>query len=1282
MYRNHLEKIRSIRTTINALIVAAFLAGLSAVITLPASVMAAGPPPIFVGTTDNSRVASTSINVNVPAGAAVGDVMIAAVAVDLPVTQTVPSGWTLIGTGFGGNASGPQLTTYYRVVNGTEPGGYSFSWDIPADSHASILLYRGADTRIPIDIAGPIHGDAAGNFYIALPEVTTVENTTVLRVVALDTSSNFNPPTGATERVDIIGNGVSLGVADATQALPNYTNSAVFTSGDTDGDQWATNTIALQPPQVETIQIAKLTDGRDGTFTYTSADGDLSGLSITTNGPIGSSAVFTKTVGSYTITENSLPGWTVNDIRIEGDEDGGSAINVGARQAVIDLDPGEDIVVTFVGYPTTPLTGVITVTKQVDWNGNATDLAMLFDINMSDASGAVTTTQISDGGLSTVTVPVGTYTITETNPGVGWNTTYTVNGVTSNTSAVVEAQNNGTLAPYTIDFFHANTDLQINRAGDERSAAVIGNVLNRATMAATGITFTVAITVTGGPNGASNVPFPTQANPTSEGDWVHQNLAILEPGVDNGVFAHANSGLVLEFEGIVSNTPVTDQHQAYRDDTSEMEVVLTLSDGYQFDNTVFAFHDIDAQLWATDNGSSLCQDPGNIEPELYDCRFSYIDRVTILSDPLSFDYARLGSSQQTINNGEILAYFPDANNNNRVDSLDEWDVSSADASSLVSLSRADAFDEFRFVYDDPGYAWEGDDDPYHDFDSGNQLIVLFVDYFGVVRSGDSQIDIHNTAPAPLLIGNRVWTEDDGNGIYGDDATDVPVVGVTVTAVDGSGTPYTDVTDASGFYTITVPANGTYTVTVPTQAGTTPSTVVFPGTDSAPNANNDENHDAAGAVVTVTTEDNLTIDFGFTPDVVAQPLVAVGNFVWNDLNNNGILNAGIGESGIDGVEVQLFQGTTISGSPFMTMTTAGGGFYLFDNLTPGDYVVHIPASEFAASGPLNGYASSAPEGIDNTSDDNADENGQNTLGNGGISSTLINLTAGNEPPSEGGAGTYSGSLTDENVNMTVDFGFVPPLGTPTIQVDKQFNGVGDYRVGETISFTIRITNTGNLTITTLPLEDRYSHAFITYQSAVPAHTAATDGIVTWTDLLANDGDGLGIDESVSVDVFFTTTADTTLLPAVAPCTQSGHAPNLARSVGATAGAVSVIQDDDDTSCDSVQILNPTGILLAQRSISQASDGVLVRWSTVSEMDVVGFHIWQANGVDTQQRSSEMILAQKAGLSSGASYSWVDENRTLQRGDTYILEIVHKDGSTERIVIDVMTGGAIFLPIVMQ
>ena len=88
------------------------------------------------------------------------------------------------------------------------------------------------------------------------------------------------------------------------------------------------------------------------------------------------------------------------------------------------------------------------------------------------------------------------------------------------------------------------------------------------------------------------------------------------------------------------------------------------------------------------------------------------------------------------------------------------------------------------------------------------------------------------------------------------------------------------------------------------------------------------------------------------------------------------------------------------------------------------------------------------------------------------------------------------------NHGLDFGFGQPstggvdilnkapasTGTPMIQVDKRFNGVGDYRVGEIISFTIRITNTGDVVIDTLPLEDRYSHAFITYQSANPPPNA--------------------------------------------------------------------------------------------------------------------------------------------------------------------------------------------------
>ena len=174
------------------------------------------------------------------------------------------------------------------------------------------------------------------------------------------------------------------------------------------------------------------------------------------------------------------------------------------------------------------------------------------------------------------------------------------------------------------------------------------------------------------------------------------------------------------------------------------------------------------------------------------------------------------------------------------------------------------------------------------------------------------------------------------------------------------------------------------------------------------------------------------------------------------------------------------------------------------------------------------------------------------------------------------------------------------------------------------------------------------------------------------------------------VTFTTAADTTLLLAIAPCTQSGHVPNLARSVGATAGAATVMRDVDDTACDSVQILNPTGIQLAERSISQTADGVQIIWTTVNESKMIGFRVYRSNGVNatlidpvsTSASADGLIPAQKAGQSSGASYRLLDAGATLNLGDAYILEIVKNDGTTERSVVGVITGGAIFLPIVAK
>ncbi len=73
---------------------------------------------------------------------------------------------------------------------------------------------------------------------------------------------------------------------------------------------------------------------------------------------------------------------------------------------------------------------------------------------------------------------------------------------------------------------------------------------------------------------------------------------------------------------------------------------------------------------------------------------------------------------------------------------------------------------------------------------------------------------------------------------------------------------------------------------------------------------------------------------FTPDGGTQDISELGDLVWNDLNANGIQDAG--EPGISGVTVNLYKcGVT---DPITTTTTNANGNYMFVGLAPGDYQV--------------------------------------------------------------------------------------------------------------------------------------------------------------------------------------------------------------------------------------------------------------------------------------------------------------------------------------------------------
>jgi hypothetical protein len=200
--------------------------------------------------------------------------------------------------------------------------------------------------------------------------------------------------------------------------------------------------------------------------------------------------------------------------------------------------------------------------------------------------------------------------------------------------------------------------------------------------------------------------------------------------------------------------------------------------------------------------------------------------------------------------------------------------------------------------------------------------------------------------------------------------------------------------------------------------------------------------------------NLTADFAF------EDQVAIGNLVWIDGNKTPGFQPNSADKTVSEelgkeVQVNLHQVTynaddTVATDLVVRQMSTVGGFYLFDNLSPGKYYVEIPAKEFDTGG-LFGYDSMAGSGTDGTTDDTADENGIDATEPNltGVVTRIYDLQPGAEPVSE--AGQQSAALTsllpNESVNLTADLGFkksTPPGAglmslASTVYLDLNHNG---------------------------------------------------------------------------------------------------------------------------------------------------------------------------------------------------------------------------------------------------
>ncbi len=183
------------------------------------------------------------------------------------------------------------------------------------------------------------------------------------------------------------------------------------------------------------------------------------------------------------------------------------------------------------------------------------------------------------------------------------------------------------------------------------------------------------------------------------------------------------------------------------------------------------------------------------------------------------------------------------------------------------------------------------------------------------------------------IGDYVWWDRNEDGIQ--DADEGGYEGYFVKLYNESGNQIGfTFSDAQGFYNFGNLQPGQYYVQVDFQLGIS----FAPGLNG--NILNDSNIDGSngigtsGTITLMSGQNDSTIDIG----LVVAP-ASIGDFVWSDLNANGIQDAD--EPGINDVDVRLYNA---SGDLVRTATTATidgqDGQYLIEEIAPGNYYVQF------------------------------------------------------------------------------------------------------------------------------------------------------------------------------------------------------------------------------------------------------------------------------------------------------------------------------------------------------